>query len=531
MKGMKKKAVVWTAVVAMTLSILPVMGCSNSEAKKSDKTATQTYKYLVNKKKKTSKEKCPVNKRKTDNKIYLYKVGTKNSKKTKTIRVHQTKYLKIKQVGKAKKIQWKSSNKKVATVSKNGLLTGLKKGKITITAKVKKSEYQIKIKVKKSLKIKGEKVNGSQLKQGIFLTDYYTPNENTLVSPVSVNMVLGMIANGSKGKVVCDSTCGTIPNEKITMNPKKEVEKYLGKSTKNYNEYAKKIMNSNDWKTLKMANSVWYRTGMKLNNTFETNIKNYYNAQSSEIPFNKLGVEQINKWVSDNTDGMIKKIINSTDRQTCAYILNATLFDGKWTNKFDSSNVRQEKFKLFTGKKVKTKMMYDSENRYYENDYALAFEKTYEKDKKYSFIGILPKAKGQFKLENLNIPQLITQKKKGYIQIAIPKFEYKWKRNIVPSMIDTGMVGIFNAFVPALNPMFITSDATNKYVNEIIHSAAIKVDTEGTKAAAVTSTTVKNSVSIMPKKKIVLNRPFAYLIRNNKTGEILFVGKVINPSK
>ena len=270
---------------------------------------------------------------------------------------------------------------------------------------------------------------------------------------------------------------------------------------------------------------------MKLNNTFETNIKNYYNAQSSEIPFNKLGVEQINKWVSDNTDGMIKKIINSTDRQTCAYILNATLFDGKWTNKFASSNVRQEKFKLFTGKKVKTKMMYDSENRYYENDYALAFEKTYEKDKKYSFIGILPKAKGQFKLENLNIPQLITKKKKGYIQIAIPKFEYKWKRNIVPSMIDTGMVGIFNAFVPALNPMFITSDATNKYVNEIIHSTAIKVDTEGTKAAAVTSTTVKNSVSIMPKKKIVLNRPFAYLIRNNKTGEILFVGKVINPSK
>ena len=233
---MKKKAVVWIAVAAMTLSILPVMGCSNIEAKKNDKTATQTYKYLVNKKKKTSKEKCPVNKRKTDNKIYLYKVGTKNSKKTKTIRVHQTKYLKIKQIGKVKKIQWKSSNKKVATVSKNGLLTGLKKGKTTITAKVKKSEYQIKIKVKKSLKIKGEKVNGSQLKQGIFLTDYYTPNENTLVSPVSVNMVLGMIANGSKGKVVCDSTCGTIPNEKITMNPKKEVEKYLGKSTKNYNE-------------------------------------------------------------------------------------------------------------------------------------------------------------------------------------------------------------------------------------------------------------------------------------------------------
>ena len=72
MKGIKKKAVVWIAVAAMTLSILPVMGCSNIEAKKNDKTATKTYKYLVNKKKKTSKEKCPVNKRKTDNKIYPF---------------------------------------------------------------------------------------------------------------------------------------------------------------------------------------------------------------------------------------------------------------------------------------------------------------------------------------------------------------------------------------------------------------------------------------------------------------------------
>lgn len=526
---MYKRLVSITAVV-MTLVLIPSVGCTNLNARPNNKSTTNKEECQVNKRKKTNKEECPVNKgKKTNNRIYLYKVGTKNSKKTKAIHTHQTKKLYLKNKSEVKSVKWNSSNKKIAKVSKQGVITGLKPGKTTITAKVKTTKYQIAIKVKKALKIKS--VNGSQLKQGIYMSDYYGSNNNILVSPASINMALGMAANGCAGKGVYPSTCGTVPNEKIYVNPKEELEKYLGKSTKNYNKYAKKIMDANDKTTLKMANSVWYKKGVELNNSFESNVKNYYNATTNEVTFDKSAVKKINSWVSDNTDGMIKKIIDNVSQDTYAYILNATLFDGKWTNKFDQSDIHTQKFKLFSGKKVKTKMMYGTENSYYENDYALAFEKTYEKNKKYSFIGIFPKAEGKFKLENLNISQLLKNKKKGGVEIGLPKFAYNWNEKINDALMNKGINGIFNMFIPAMNPMFDTTDKSNKYVNEIIHSTAIKVDSEGTKAAAVTSIETKCTSNVVYNKKIVLNRPFAYLIKNNETGEILFVGKVINPSK
>ena len=430
--------------------------------------------------------------------------------------------------GKQKKIKWKSSKKKVAKVSKQGILTGLKTGKTTVTAKVKKAKYQIKIKVKKPLKIKGESVGGSQLKQGIFINDYYASDKNTLISPTSINMALGMVLNGAKGNVFCPSN--TERNQQVYVTPKSEVEKYLGNKVDKYNDYAKKIMDAKDNSTLKIANSIWYKSGIKLSDTFENAVKKYYYATTNEITFDNTGAEQINKWVNDNTDGMIDKIIDNIDKSDYAYILNATLFNGKWTWKFDTSDVKSKKFKKFNGKKVNVEMMEEESNSYYENDYALAFEKTYEKDKKYSFIGILPKAKGSFKLENLNIEELLKKKKKDQVQIGIPKFEYAWKNNIKSSLVSAGVKEIFNKYIPALNPMFDDADSSNKYVDEIIHSTAIEMNTDGTKAAAVTAAVVKETSIRMCSNKILLDRPFAYIIKNNKTGEILFIGKVVDPT-
>lgn len=526
-------------VAGMLLTAMPYAGYQNVNAKttttkcpanKGSKTKTTTTKCPANKgsKAKTTTTKCPANKGSKTNKIYLYKSGTKSSKKTKTIRVYQTKQLYFKGMGKAKKIKWKSSKKKVAKVSKQGILTGLKTGKTTVTAKVKKTKYQIKIKVKKPLKIKGESVGGSQLKQGIFINDYYASDKNTLISPTSINMALGMVLNGAKGNVFCPSNAER--NQQVYVTPKSEVEKYLGNKVDKYNDYAKKIMDAKDNSTLKIANSIWYKSGIKLSDTFENAVKKYYYATTNEIPFDNTGAEQINKWVNDNTDGMIDKIIDNIDKSAYAYILNATLFNGKWTWKFDTSDVKSKKFKKFNGKKVNVEMMQEESNSYYENDYALAFEKTYEKDKKYSFIGILPKAKGSFKLENLNIEELLKKKKKDQVQIGIPKFEYAWKNNIKSSLVSAGVKEIFNKYIPALNPMFDDADSSNKYVDEIIHSTAIEMNTDGTKAAAVTAVVAKETSIRTCSNKILLDRPFAYIIKNNKTGEILFIGKVVDPT-
>ena len=130
MKRTMKKITAMIIVAGMLLTVMPYVGYQNVNAK------TTTTKCPANKgnKTKTTTTKCPANKGSKTNKIYLYKSGTKSSKKTKTIRVYQTKQLYFKGMGKAKKIKRKSSKKKVAKVSKQGILTGLKTGKTTVTA-------------------------------------------------------------------------------------------------------------------------------------------------------------------------------------------------------------------------------------------------------------------------------------------------------------------------------------------------------------------------------------------------------------
>lgn len=78
--------------------------------------------------------------------------------------------------------------------------------------------------------------------------------------------------------------------------------------------------------------------------------------------------------------------------------------------------------------------------------------------------------------------------------------------------------------------MFDDADSSNKYVDEIIHSTAIEMNTDGTKAVAVTAAVAKATAIRTCSNKILLDRPFAYIIKNNKTGEILFIGKVVDPT-
>ena len=109
MKRTMKKITAMIIVAGMLLTAMPYAGYQNVDAK------TITTKSPANKgsKTKTTTTKCPANKGSKTNKIYLYKSGTKSSKKTKTIRVYQTKQLYFKGMGKAKKIKWKSSKKKL----------------------------------------------------------------------------------------------------------------------------------------------------------------------------------------------------------------------------------------------------------------------------------------------------------------------------------------------------------------------------------------------------------------------------------
>lgn len=436
-------------------------------------------------------------------------------KKKATIRVGQTLKLKLNNA-KVKKIKWSSSNKKVANVSKKGVVKAFKKGKVTITAKYKGKKYRCKITIKKALKPGTNAINGSTLKQSEFLIDNLYDGKNIVVSPTSLNMVIGMVANGA------------------TEVPKADCETYLGKTVDKYNKYSADLMKQaeND-PMLNLANAVWYKKDYIINQNFYDAVTQNYKATVKSSPLDSSTVKEINQWAFDNTDGMIEKVIDKIPLYTSAILTNALLFDGKWTSPFEADDTWKQKFTKLDNKKIKVKMMHDTEKVYYENDFAVGFEKYYGKNKKYSFIAILPKVKGDFNLANLDLDTFLNSKSTKYkVHISMPKFSYSWDGSLNVPLKKTSLKSVYDMYSYPLNNMLTTSDSV--YLSDILQSCKIIVDEKGTKAAAVTVGIAKDTcapVETVPIKEVNLNRPFGYIIMDNTTNDVLFMGKVIDPTQ
>lgn len=430
--------------------------------------------------------------------------------------------LKLKIKGTKAKIKWSSSNKKVATVSKKGVVTAKKKGNTIIKAtiknkKLKKNKLKCRIRVKaKPLYYDANKINGSTLMQGIYFVDKLYDGDNIIFSPLSLNYVLAMAANGGGDRV------------------RSGIETYLGKSIDRYNKYCQEFLKRTETNTLlNIANSVWYKDLYTMNTQYENRMKQYYNAQITKAPFDMNTVNNINQWAKDNTDGMIDHIMDIQDLHPDAKLIlvNALLFDGQWTVPFSSNATKKQKFTLNNKKIIDVDMMHGTGCAYYENEYATGFEKSYGENGDYSFIAILPKKSGDFNVADLDIQGFLKTYTTIYtVNIRMPKFEYQWDEDIKNVIQTTKAKSVFNTLTQVFD-----SGSNGKNVTEsmdmIKQFCRIQVGEEGTKAAAVT-VTYKSFTSVMPSKEVktvTLDRPFAYIIRDNVSGEVLFVGKVTKP--
>lgn len=439
----------------------------------------------------------------------------KLNKKKATMRVNETLKLKLKNA-KAKKVKWKSSRKKVARVTKNGRVKALKKGKVVISAKYKGKKYKCKITVKnvKRATVEQKSTDKITLKQAVYLTDSLYDNDNIIISPLSLNMALGMVANAT------------------TKDALKDLEGYLGKNLAKYNKYAlSQMKRAEKDDMLSLANGVWYKNTCTINPAFEKAITNYYKGEIYAAPLDATTVNDINQWCDEKTDGMIKKVINEIPRDAVSILANALLFEGKWTVPFKAEHTKNSKFTTFSGKKINVKMMNGTVRTYFENEHAVGFEKTYGKNGEYSFIAILPKKKGNFKISDLKVNKLLaTETNKYDVDIYIPKFTYAWNDELDKVLCNTKIKSLYEHKKNPLGNLFINFDE-NICVETINQSCKIIMDEEGTKAAAVTTIMAHATTALTEpreRKTVKLNRPFAYIIRDNTTKEVMFMGKAID---
>ena len=357
-----------------------------------------------------------------------------------------------------------------------------------------------------------ETFTAAQLDFALTLLKGSYQKDNTLVSPLSATVALSMLANGAGRETLSqieDTLCG-------------------GMGIDDWNEYMKYYVNSlpaTDKVKLHQANSIWYAESpdLSLSPAFLQAITDYYNAALYAAPFNGETLTEINKWISQNTDGLIDNALNGLDGVMC--LINALVFDGKWSEPYDSSDIVDRPFHNADGTTETVDMMFSEEGTYLESDTATGFSKAYAGGD-YRFVAILPNEDLTLTeyLEALtaeDLAELLNGGKRGTVEAGLPQFEYEFSLELEDVLQD---MGITDAFDPAKADL--SGMGENLYVGSMLQKTRITVDAKGTKAAAVTIGSIATTSAPISTQTVILDRPFLYMIVDTQTSLPIFIGTV-----
>ena len=358
-----------------------------------------------------------------------------------------------------------------------------------------------------------------------------------IYSPLSITYVLGMVNDAATGKT------------------EQELEQVLGfheGGIKAVNEYCRKLINGlpkvDEKVTLNIANALFVNQNLAtLKAQYQQDMLLYYDAKAENLDFSSpttLGT--INGWANDHTNGMIPTILDQVDPMAVTYLLNAIYFKADWASKFDQKNTKEE---TFTTENGKTKLPLMHQNVLIQ----------YVKNGLYSAVKI-PYGNGMWNMtvllpeEGKTTDDVINElAKSGFndvdgkglcntmqefifspyeVDLKLPRFETNSDTDQLD--IHDGLVGLMQqmginlVFDPALAEIPNMCERP-VYISMMRQKAAIKVNEEGSEAAAVTIAEMKygsigGSVEY-PKATFHANRPFVYVIREASSGVILFVGK------
>ncbi|ASK51365.1 Serpin 1 [Eptesipox virus] len=321
-------------------------------------------------------------------------------------------------------------------------------------------------------------------------------NENIIFSPPSIIATLMMIAAGANGET------------------KKEIESIINSLP---------IYKTS--KQLKIANRVYISKFIKYYNTYKEKIAKL-NADIVQVDFNNVNqtTTAINSWINSITS--INNFIKSVNADTCIMFINALSFEGEWSKKFKSGDTIISDFMISETESVNVPMMSTDLNLnigHLDDIDARIVEIKYKNN--YNMLIIIPnKVYGiQTVIKSLSsekITEWVSKMKQQNVSLYLPKFNIDKELDLKYYLPKIGINTLFTK--PDLSK--ITDDIVDMPI--FIHKACVKVDEEGTKAAAVSSFSVVY-FSCVEREIVNINKPFIFFIRKNNN--ISFMGKVISP--
>ena len=328
---------------------------------------------------------------------------------------------------------------------------------------------------------------------------------NLMISPLSIYHILSLTTNGAANQTLEEMLKALCHQNKNEMNSE----------NKSISSSIEKIQ------SIEMANAVF--TKFKPENQFVSMIKAY----KSTIDVLK-DVEQINKWCSDATHKKIQNIIDKLTPNDLMVLINAIYFKGIWKKTFDKNKTYPNNFNNFNKTPIKKDFMNITDNfDYFENDDFQSISLNYNKDNLKALIILPRKDDINTYISNFNSEKyvdIIKNLNNTKVNLSLPKFEINFSARLEQNFISLGMVIPFSD-----NADFSGMTTEHKLkIGRIIHKTFIKVDEEGTEAAAATAV-VMTKRCFIPTLSMNVDHPFLFIIRADDLlpeHDILFVSKI-----
>lgn len=339
----------------------------------------------------------------------------------------------------------------------------------------------------------------------------YDKDENTIESPLSMSVALGMLANGADGITLREL------QDVLNVQSVEELNACLGKVLDNLSKADGKV-------SLSIANSLWFDKGFKHNSEYEQQVKSTFKTDLFTTDLNsEKTMKKINSWCSDKTDGMIKNFLTKPLLNVDMALYNAMYFYGGWSEKFDPQKTTKQPFTNNDGSIARIDMMKKSKGlrNYMADEYAQSIEVPYGNGNFYLELELPAEGKTvadvlQARIEGKN-PVI---QDRSEIRLELPKFSIQYKFNATTLLKAMGYTHIFK-------------DADYSKISDIqprlgmlYQASVIEVDEEGSRAATVTGTVGLTSPGL-PVVNLRFDRPFIYSIKERTNGVTLFCG-VIN---
>ena len=367
-----------------------------------------------------------------------------------------------------------------------------------------------------------------------FAVDLYSRLDSTtgnvFFSPYSLSSALSMTYDGARGETAQEMQAVLHLNAN-DISRRDEISAFIQEINATDKSYA-----------LSVANAIWAQKAYPFKDDYLNLVKTVYFGQARNLDFiadPESSRQTINEWVANQTNDRIHNLLpaGSIKSDTRLVLTDAVYFKGKWEIPFNKMLTKPDSFWLTPEQSVQVDMMevQGKSFGYTENDEDQVLKLDYQGND-LSMVIILSRARDIQGLEKSLTEPILTQWQgrmvRQAVNVFLPKFKFDSNYQLKSVLSDMGMRLAFDQHDADFSGMAVLKPDERLYIDQVYHKAWIDTDEQGTEAAAATGVGMFRATDMpmaFPPKEFRADHPFIFLIQDNKTGHVLFMGRVADP--